>query len=211
MQAFITRLTVPGIAAALLLPLAASAGDGHDHGDTPAAAGPALPRFAAASESFELVGVLDGRQITLYLDRSADNAPVAGARIEIELAGHKHLAQPHPQQPDAYQVMLGAAPAPGVLPVTAIVTAGQETDLLAGELDLHPHGQDDKPANQPANQRANQLASAQADAPAPDRPWAAPAGWAAGALAALLVLTGLARRLVRRLLARRRAAAGAGA
>ena len=35
------------------------AGDGHDHGDTaPAATGTALPRFAAVSETFELVGVL---------------------------------------------------------------------------------------------------------------------------------------------------------
>jgi cobalt-zinc-cadmium efflux system outer membrane protein len=35
---------------------------GHDHGEAPAApAGPALPRFAATSDLFELVGVLDGQ------------------------------------------------------------------------------------------------------------------------------------------------------
>ena len=38
------------------------------------AAGTALPRFAAVSETFELVGVLDGKQVTLYLDRFADIA-----------------------------------------------------------------------------------------------------------------------------------------
>ena len=37
----------------------ALAGEGHDHGDAPApVAGPALPRFTAVSELFELVGVL---------------------------------------------------------------------------------------------------------------------------------------------------------
>ena len=45
--------------------MSATAGEGHDHGDAaPAAAGTALPRFAAVSETFELVGVLDGKTIT---------------------------------------------------------------------------------------------------------------------------------------------------
>ena len=66
------------------------AGEGHDHGDaTPVATGKALPRFAAVSESFELVGVLDGKQVTLYLDRFADNTPVRGAKIDLEIAGAK--------------------------------------------------------------------------------------------------------------------------
>ncbi len=73
--------------------LPAVAGPGHDHGDAaPAATGSALPRFAAVSETFELVGVLDGKQVTLYLDRFADNAPVRGAKIELEIAGAKFSA-----------------------------------------------------------------------------------------------------------------------
>jgi hypothetical protein len=76
--------------------MSATAGEGHDHGDAaPAAAGTALPRFAAVSETFELVGVLDGKQVTLYLDRFADNAPVRGAKIELEIAGAKFNAQAH--------------------------------------------------------------------------------------------------------------------
>ena len=75
-------LTALGLAAVLIgHSLPAIAGDGHDHGDAaPAATGTALPRFAAVSETFELVGVLDGKQVTLYLDRFADNAPVRGAQ-----------------------------------------------------------------------------------------------------------------------------------
>ena len=72
------------------------AGDGHDHGDTaPAATGTALPRFAAVSETFELVGVLDGKQVTLYLDRFVDNTPVRGAQIELEIDGTKFKAEAH--------------------------------------------------------------------------------------------------------------------
>jgi hypothetical protein len=127
------------VATALFPASPARAGAGHDHGPSVAAAhSPALPRFAAVSENFELVGVLDGRQITLYLDRAADNAPVAAADIELDLAGTKLKAGKHPQQDDAYLAELAADPLPGVLPITATVSVGQEMDLLAGELDLHP-------------------------------------------------------------------------
>lgn len=137
----------PLCAALLLLPwLPAHAGGDHDHGDaTPtanntAAAGLALPRFAAVSETFELVGVLNGRQLTLYLDRAADNSPVTQAQIELEIGTAKLQATP---RGDAYAVELADAPPPGVLPITATVTAGNDMDLLAAELDLH----DDDHAN----------------------------------------------------------------
>jgi hypothetical protein len=158
--------------AALLLPPLARAGEGHDHGDAaPAATGPALPRFAAVSDSFELVGVLNGKQITLYLDRAADNAPVTDAQIELEIGGAKFKAEKHE---DAYEVVLAAAPQPGVLPITATVTAGKEVDLLAGELDLHEE--------------------VHADEAAHVHSWKEYVGWAAGALAALAILILIARR-----------------
>lgn len=163
--------------AALLLGagMPALAGEGHDHGDAaPAATGKALPRFAAVSETFELVGVLDGKQVTLYLDRFADNAPVRGAQIELEIAGAKLKAQAHGD--DAYEVVLKEAPKPGVLPITATVTAGSEVDLLAGELDLHE--------------------AVHADEPAHEHSWKEYAGWAAGGLVALAVLAFGARRLM---------------
>ncbi|WP_137734510.1 hypothetical protein [Pseudaquabacterium pictum] len=168
--------------AALLVSLAtawataAHAGPGHDHGDAaPAPSGPALPRFTATSETFELVGVLNGRQLTLYLDRAADNAPVAGAQIALEIAGVQHQAQ---AQDDTYGVTLAEPPKPGVLPVTATVTTGAELDLLAGELDL----QED----------------AHADGAAHSHAWPAPAGWAAAGLAALAALIAIGRRLAAR-------------
>jgi hypothetical protein len=159
--------------AAFLLPPLAHGGEGHDHGDdAPAASGPALPRFAAVSETFELVGVLNGKQITMYLDRAEDNAPVTDAQIELEIAGTKYKVETHE---DVYEVALAAAPKPGVLPITATVTAGKEVDLLAGELDLHE--------------------DAHADEAAPVHSWVEYAGWAAAALAGLAVLILIGRRV----------------
>lgn len=127
-------------------PASASEGHDHDHGEAAPAAGQALPRFAAVSDVFELVGVLDGRQLTLYLDRFADNSPVRGAQIELDIGGTTYKAEPHAG--DEYEVLLPDAPPEGVLPITATVTAGSEVDLLAGELDLHAaaHADDATPA-----------------------------------------------------------------
>lgn len=81
------------LCAALFTTAPAWAGEGHDHGETaPAAVGQALPRFSAVSETFELVGVLSGKQITLYLDRFSDNSPVRDAQIEFEIGNAKFKA-----------------------------------------------------------------------------------------------------------------------
>ena len=153
----------------------AFAGDGHDHGDAaPVAVGVALPRFAAVSETFELVGVLSGKQITLYLDRFGDNSPVRGAQIELEIGGAKFKAEK--QGEDEYEVVLPEAPKEGVLPVTATVTAGNEVDLLAGELDIHE--------------------AAHANEAVHTHSWSEYAGWGAGGLAALALLAWGGRRMV---------------
>jgi hypothetical protein len=156
----------------------AQAGEGHDHGDAvTSTSGPALPRFSAVSESFELLGVLSGKQITLYLDRYADNTPVPNAQIEMEIGGVKFKALAMKDQPgDAvYEVVLKDAPKAGVLPITATVIAGAETDLLAGELDIQE--------------------AAHADVVVPARSWKALAGWGFGGLAALVLLVLLVRRI----------------
>lgn len=120
-----------------LLSPTALAGDGHDHGEAPAAAaGTALPRFAATSDLFELVGVLDGQKIALYLDHAGDNRPVKDARLELDIAG-THVPVTRVAEGE-FQATLAAPLAEGVSPVTATVAAGTDTDLLAGEIDLHP-------------------------------------------------------------------------
>jgi hypothetical protein len=118
-----------------LFSAASLAGPGHDHGQTTTpSSGSALPRFTATSEAFELVGILNERVLTLYLDRFEDNSPVRDARIELDIAGVIYTAQKNAENDDV--VMLKDALAPGVIAVTATITAGTLTDLLAGELDL---------------------------------------------------------------------------
>lgn len=125
------------LALALLLPSgAALAGPGHDHDHGPEAApvAAALPRFTATSEAFELVGVVDGRQMTLYLDHAPTNAPVQGARLALSI-GDAQLAATA-QGEGEFVVTLAQPLKAGVTPVTATVTAGSEADLLAGEIDI---------------------------------------------------------------------------
>ena len=167
------------LAAILMFTAPAWAGPGHDHGDAaPAVAGQALPRFTAESETFELVGVLSGKQITLYLDRFADNSPVRGAQIELEIGGAKFKAEKMSNAPDEdeYEVVLAEAPKPGVLPVTATVTAGNEVDLLVGELDIHEEEHVDEAVH--------------------THGWTEYAGWAAGGIAALVLIGWGGRRMM---------------
>ena len=86
--------------------------------------------------------------------------------------------------------MLPEAPKPGVLAVTASVSAGPDADLLAGELDIHE--------------------AAHVDEAAHTHSWQAFAGWAAGGIA---VLTALAVLLTvgRRILSSRQARVGGAA
>ena len=178
-------LAAISLAVLLLAPQLGIAGDGHDHGAAaPAATGPALPRFTAVSDLFELVGVLNGKQIILYLDRASDNSPVTEAQIELDVGGTKFNATK--QGSDEFEVVLPDAPKPGALPVTATVTAGADTDLLAGELVIHE--------------------AAHADEAADISSWKASTVWAAGGIAVLAVLMTVGRRAM---LARRVRAGGA--
>ena len=181
---FFHRFAGALLALTILAAVPAVAGEGHDHGETPAtAAGTALPRFSAVSDLFELVGVVNGRQVTLYLDHAASNAPVTDAKLDLEVGGLKLALKP--RAPGEFEATLAAALKPGVTPVTATVTTPTESDLLAGEIDVH----------------GLPLDAAQADA-AHEYSWKEYAGWALGGIVALGVLLaayfGLARRRLER-------------
>ena len=129
------RFLSPALAALLgLSALAVQAHEGHD--DAPAAVQTsAAPRFAAVSEQFELVGVIEGHRLSLYLDHAADNSPVPDATLELELGG-KPLAVTRVGE-GLYQAELTEPLADGETPVTATVVAGADSDLLAAEIDWH--------------------------------------------------------------------------
>ena len=119
----------------LLSPMAI-AGAGHDHAEAaPKTQGTALPRFVAFSEDLEMVGIVNGKQLTIYLDRFTDNSPVNDAQIDIDIQGGKYKAEKHGV--GEYEVILKDTLKPGVIAITATIQAGDLNDLLATELDIH--------------------------------------------------------------------------
>ena len=124
------------LAMAMFMSLSARADDVHNHDAAPATpTGPALPRFAATSELFELVGVVNDKQLTVYLDRFENNEPVKGAKVELEIGGAKVALKEH--ESGEFEGTLAAELKAGVTAITATVVAGTDADILAGELDVH--------------------------------------------------------------------------
>lgn len=107
---------------------------GEDHGDGPAPAAVAdvAPRAVAQSEDFELVAVLAQGKLTLYLDRYADNGPVADAEIEVESGAFKAVAKQ--VAPGVYAAPGEAFVKAGKYPLTFSVQAGESADLLSATL-----------------------------------------------------------------------------
>lgn len=122
-------------AAVAALPAPAFAHAGHDHGDE-ANAAPAntLPRVAASTDLFELVGVMGGEgTLVLWLDRFADNAPVDHATIAVTLGGQA-VGEAERVAEAVYALRHAPLAQPGSHDLTFTVTAGGEMDLLAGTL-----------------------------------------------------------------------------
>ena len=116
----------------LFSPLAQAHGD-EEHGAAPAvvAVGGA-PRLVTHSELFELVGIVENGAITVYLDRFADNSPVKDAKIEVEVGSEKGVASAN--QNGTYRFPAKVFAQPSNIPVTFTISAGNDTDLLAGDL-----------------------------------------------------------------------------
>lgn len=114
---------------------ASIAGPGHDHGAvnlSPAAA--PSPRFVAGSTDYQLVGIVEGDVLVLYLDRFADNEPVITAKLEITIGDTPLNAQV--QKNGTYEVASGLLKTPGEHSIIANITDGESTDLLVGALTI---------------------------------------------------------------------------
>lgn len=103
------------------------------------------PRAVAATEEFELVAVLEGKKLVLYLDRFASNEPVAKAKVEVEGAGLKGVAGE--AATGTYVLDVAAEIPAGKHPLAIAVEAGDSADLLSATLDtshstaaVHVHG-----------------------------------------------------------------------
>jgi len=155
------------------------AGEGHDHGDAPAAVtGTAAPRLTSHSDLFEVVGMVEGNEMKIYLDRFATNEPVTDAKIEVEIGNIKGIAAA--QADGSYIFKNDVFTKPGDLSVSFTVIAGKEADLLAGDLKI------DGPVNDHAHDEAA-------------KPWLRWAAYAGGTLLlAAIVFVAMRRRRRRR-------------
>lgn len=114
--------------------LAAFGHGGEDHGaPPPPISRDVAPRAVAATEEFEVVAVLEGKQLVLYVDRFASNEPVTAAKVELEGAGLKGLA--NESVPGTYVMELAAALPPAKHVLTISIEAANTTDLLTATLD----------------------------------------------------------------------------
>ncbi len=105
---------------------------GHVHTD----GGPRLETF---TEAFELVGQLRDDEFSILIDRYDTNEPVLNGALEVEFNGIKAPARFHADHGD-YAVdderLLKALAVPGKHSLVFTLTAGNESDLLEGTLDV---------------------------------------------------------------------------
>ena len=120
-----------------LIATAAIAGPGgpdHNHGaESPKSTTKQNPRVIAVSADHQLVGILKGDNLIVYLDRTIDNSPITTATLEFEANGKMHratlLADGTYSLPIA---LLGSGPEISV--IAAI--SGSNVDLLSGTLNI---------------------------------------------------------------------------
>jgi len=112
--------------------------DGHTHAApepiVPMAINAAAPRVTSQTDLFELVGVLEGKVLTMYLDRFATNDPVTKAEIEVASGSWKATATEI--APATYTVAADTLTQAGKHPLTVTVLAGDVSDLMDATLEV---------------------------------------------------------------------------
>ncbi len=121
------------IALSLTIASAAYAGPGHGEEKPTTTQAQALPRFYAESDLYEAVGVINGKEITLYLDRYSSNELVKGAKVEIELEGSKISSEPHGDGEYLFRLKNKIKDQPTAITITI---NDDVTDILAATIDL---------------------------------------------------------------------------
>ena len=132
------RKLLAGCVCSLLFACAAFAGEGHDHGEEQAAVAPdspTAPRLVMESTQFELVGTLEGDGLHLFLDDHASNVPVTDASVELEIAGQRIKAEA--EADGSYHAAMSQPLPEGEHAVMATILAGDTSDLLMGNVDVH--------------------------------------------------------------------------
>ena len=125
-----------GIYLALLAPLmlAALAHEGHDHGPSESVTGPLAPRVSARSDTYELVGILRGERLVIYLDRFASNEPVTTADIAVTIGDATEAVNAERAAEGTYALTSPRFKTAGQIELVFSITGETGEDLLAGML-----------------------------------------------------------------------------
>lgn len=152
MTKFRSFLAACAAAGFLLAAPGAFAGPGHDHGEeAPAAVGEVAPRLSAMTDAHEMVAVVRGEDLVIWINRFADSAPVTDAQVDVTIDGTTTRAQA--QADGTYRVAAGPLAAHDDAQhdkssraldrhsVLVAVKTVQGVDLLTGALshDHEPH------------------------------------------------------------------------
>ncbi len=144
-------LTGLGWLASLFFGLAGSlAHQGHDHGeaDKPALVSSAYPRVAARSELYEVVGILKGSKLSIFIDDAVTNEPVSDAALQVTI-GESGAIEATKTGNGIYEAALPDGKPTGSVEVIFSVAAAKGDDLLVDSLTLpqtaippqkHEHG-----------------------------------------------------------------------
>lgn len=119
-------------------------GPNGEHLDAAGAAqaqGMSVPRVETYTKSFELVGQVQGGELSILVDRYDTNEPVLNGKLEVAAHGLKAPAKFHADHGD-YSVddapFLKALAAPGKHALVFTLAAGNESDVLEGVLEVRP-------------------------------------------------------------------------
>jgi hypothetical protein len=95
---------------------------------------PGHPRLVASSEAYELVAILEGERLTIYLDRFEDNAPVTDAAITVTIDDETVVAAPAAD--GSYAVASKRFASGGLAELVFDVRRPGADDLLIGKMSL---------------------------------------------------------------------------
>src|SRR3954467_14756256 len=122
------------LAAIVLAAIPVWAHEGHVHEAPASVTATGLPRLVTRSESYELVAILDGKQLTIYLDRFGDNAAVTDANISVAVEGETLAAERNPD--GTYGLTSNLFGGRGSVELIFDIKAPEVDDLLIGKLRL---------------------------------------------------------------------------
>ncbi|WP_247316077.1 efflux RND transporter periplasmic adaptor subunit [Bradyrhizobium sp. 141] len=109
--------------------------EGHDHGeaDKSPVVSSAYPRVAARSELYEIVGIVKGGQLSIYLDDAITNEPVTDAILQVTI-GESAAIEATKAGNGLYTVAIADRKPTGSVEVIFAVSAQKGDDLLVDSL-----------------------------------------------------------------------------